>query len=68
MLAEAFENVAPYISHLREIKEFVEENGDKSYEEVQRLIEMRMAEAPPDLATDYRILLNELRKMINTEM
>ncbi len=68
MLTEAFENVAPYLSNLREVKKFVEENSDKSDEELQILLERRIEESPPDLATDYRILLNEIRKMINTEM
>ncbi len=68
MLDEAFENVAPYISNLREIKKFVEDNKNRDIKETMEIIDKRILSSPPDLATDFRILQNELRKMINTEM
>ncbi len=66
MLKEAFESAAPYISNFKEIRRFVEENEGKNLDEVIKLIEKRIDESDTTLSTDYRILLNELRKMINT--
>jgi len=68
MLRELFENVAPYISNLWEIKKFVEENEDKSTEEIIEEIERRIDGSEGTLKTDYRILLNELEKTINNRM
>ncbi len=67
MLAECFENVAPYIDHLGKIKEFVELNKDKSNDEIIRILERRIEEEKGTLRTDYIILLNEVRRRIKRE-
>ncbi len=68
MLKRAFEEVAPYISNLAEIKKFVEENEGKSEDEVIMELENRIASSEGTLKTDYRILLNEFEKTINKRM
>ncbi len=68
MLKEAFENVAPYISNIREVEKFVEEHKDMNDEEVEKILEDKLKNEKGPLSTDFKILLNEIRKMINTEM
>ncbi len=68
MLRDAFESIAPYISNIREIEKFVKENEDKRDEEIEKILEEKINEETGTLKTDFKILLNEMRKMINTEM
>ncbi len=68
MLREAFENVAPYISNLRELKKFVEENENKSQDEILSALEEKVDSSYGTLRTDFRILLNEFGKIINKRM
>jgi len=68
MLKEAFENVAPYISNLRKLKEFVEENENKDEDEILKILEKKVRESQGTLKTDFRILLNEFGKIINKRM
>ncbi len=68
MLRDAFEAVAPYLSNLTEIKKFVESNANIGNEEIINLLEKKVAIEKGTLQTDYRILLNEMRKRINMEM
>ena len=68
MLKEAFENVAPYISNIREVEKFVEEHRDMKDEDVEKILEEKIKNETGTLSTDFKILLNEMRKMINTEM
>ena len=68
MLREAFENVAPYISNLRELKKFVEENENKSQDEILSALEEKVDSSSGTLRTDFRILLNEFGKIINKRM
>ncbi len=68
MLKRAFEEVAPYILNLSEIKKFVEENEDKDEDEIVKELEKRISSSEGTLKTDYRILLNEFEKTINKRM
>ncbi len=68
MLEEAFENVVPYISNLRELKEFVEENKNKSENEILSILKEKVESSQGTLNTDFRILLNEFGKIINKRM
>ncbi len=68
MLREAFENVAPYISNLRELRKFVEENENKNPKEIFDLLEEKINSSSGTLKTDFRILLNEFGKIINNRM
>ena len=68
MLKEAFENVAPYISNLRELKKFVEKNENKSQDEILHILEEKVNGSSGTLKTDFRILLNEFGKIINKRM
>ncbi len=68
MLEEAFENVVPYISNLRELKEFVEENKNKSENEILSILKEKVESSEGTLKTDFRILLNEFGKIINKRM
>ncbi len=68
MLREAFENVAPYLSDIDKIREFVKENEEKDINEVIKDIEERIEMEKGTSKTDFKILLNELRKIINMEM
>ncbi len=67
MLMTCFENVAPYIEHLDEIRKFVEENKDKSSYEIIRILERKVEESTGTIRTDYVILLNEVKRIINRE-
>jgi len=68
MLRRIFEDVAPYISNLSEIKKFVEENEGKKKEEIIEILEKKIANSEGTLKTDYKILLNEFEKTINKRM
>jgi len=68
MLKEAFENVAPYISNLRELKKFVDENEGKDSDEILKILEKKVMDSQGTLKTDFRILLNEFGKIINKRM
>ncbi len=67
MLKRCFENVAPYIEHLNEIKKFVEENENKSRDEIISILEEKVEKSAGTIQTDYIILLNEVRRNINRE-
>ncbi len=68
MLYQAFENVAPYIENINTIRKFVQENEGASVDEVIEKIESHIKNDNGTIVTDFRILLNEIRKMINTEL
>jgi hypothetical protein len=68
MLKRVFEDVAPYISNLSEIKKFVDENEGKGKDEILRILEEKIATTTGTLKTDYKILLNEFEKTINNRM
>jgi len=68
MLYQAFENVAPYIENINTIREFVQENEGANIEAVLEKIESHIKSDNGTIVTDFRILLNEIRKMINTEL
>ncbi len=68
MLREAFENVAPYLSDIEKIREYVKKNEKRDVNEVIEDIEKRLKVEKGTLKTDFKILLNELRKIINMEM
>ncbi len=68
MLRKAFEEVAPYISNLSKIKEFVDENEGRNEEEIIRELRERIDTSEGTLKTDYRILLNEFEKTLNKRM
>ena len=68
MLIEAFENVAPYLSNLEVLHEFADKNNNKSEKEIVIILENMVKNEEGTLKTDFRILLNEVRKRINTEM
>ena len=68
MLKKAFENVAPYLSHINTIREYVENNENRDVKEVIRDIENKIGKERGTMKTDFKILLNELRKIINTEL
>ncbi len=65
MLKEAFENVLPYITNISKVREFVSQNEARDMEEVKRKLEELVETSEGTLKTDYRILLNELEKIIN---
>ncbi len=65
MLRKAFEDAAPYISHLKEIREFVEEFDGRGRDEIVGEIERRIGKSEQPLATDYRILLSKYEEIIN---
>ena len=68
MLYQAFENVAPYLENIDAIREFVQENEEASIDAVIEKIESHIKSDNGTIVTDFRILLNEIRKMINTEL
>lgn len=65
MLRTAFEEVVPYISNIDRIKEFVDENENKSPEEIRGILAKMIESSEGTLRTDFRILLNEFEKTIN---
>jgi len=65
MLKEALENVLPYISNISEVKKFVNENEGKNMEEIRKLLEEAIESSQGTLKTDFKILFNELEKIIN---
>ncbi len=67
MIDKVFEDVAPYISNIKEIREFVEEHRDAGEEELIEILNEKIENSQGTLKTDYRILLNEVSKRINME-
>ncbi len=68
MLRKAFENVAPYLVNIGAVREFVDNNEGKDVEYIISELEKKISTEKGTLVTDYKILLNELKKMINTEL
>jgi hypothetical protein len=65
ILRTAFENVAPHISNLDEIKTLIDDIEEKadSPEMVLRELEAKLDDAEVTLKTDIRILINECRHL-----
>jgi hypothetical protein len=65
ILRTAFENVAPHISNLDEIKTLIDEVDEKtdSLEMVLGELESKLDDAEVTLKTDIRILINECRHL-----
>ena len=68
MLRKAFENVVPYIANIGAVREFVDDNEGKDTGYIINELEKKISTESGTLVTDYKILLNELKKMINTEL
>ncbi len=68
MLREAFENVAPYLANISQVKRFVGEHKDEKFEVIIREIRKKIENSSGTLRTDYQILLDELEKTINKRM
>lgn len=65
ILHNAFENVAPHISNLDEIRTLIDEVEKKadSLEMILRELESKLDDAEVTLKTDIRILINECRHL-----
>ena len=65
ILRTAFENVAPHISNLDEIKTFIDEIEKRvsSPEMILSELESKLDDAEVTLKTDIRILINECRHL-----
>ena len=59
---EVYEEVLPYLSDPREIKEFLERHKESSLEDIIQHIREKMGDSEVGLKTDFRILLNALEK------
>jgi ribosomal protein L12E/L44/L45/RPP1/RPP2 len=61
-LMEIYEEAAPHIAYLQEIKEIVKKLEGKSWEEVIEELREREKRANPTLQTDIKILLKYIEK------
>ncbi len=68
MLRKSFEEVAPYISNLAKIRDFVEKNEKKDPLEILKILREEIDRSEGTLKTDFKILLNEFEKTINNGM
>ncbi len=68
MIEEAFKNVAPYISELNKVREFVEAHRDMPFDEVIAELENEIEKANIPLKTDFKILLTEMERLMRERM
>ena len=61
-LEEVYEEVLPYLSNPREIKDFLDVHKESSLEEIIKDIDKKNEGTEASLKTDFRILLNALEK------
>ena len=61
-LEEVYEEVLPYLSNPKEVKDFLEEHKGHGLEEIIRDLNAKIGEMEASLKTDFRILLNALEK------
>lgn len=63
-LEEVYEEVLPYLTNPREIKDFLNERNELALEYIIKDINEKIAGVEPGLKTDFRILLNALEKAV----
>lgn len=61
-LEEVYEEVLPYLSNPKEVKDFLDEHKEHGLEEIIKDINKKSGEMETSLKTDFRILLNALEK------
>jgi hypothetical protein len=61
-LEEVYEEVLPYLSNPKEVKDFLDGHKESSLEEIIKDINAKIVEMEAGLKTDFRILLNALEK------
>lgn len=61
-LEEVYEEVLPYLSNPKEVKDFLDGHNDHSFEEIIKDINQKIGGMEAGLKTDFRILLNALEK------
>ncbi len=68
MIEEAFKNVAPYISELNKVREFVEAHRNMPFDEVVAELEKEIEKVNIPLKTDFKILLTEMERLRRERM
>ena len=61
---EVYEEVLPYLSNPKKIKDFLDGHKDHALEDVIKDINEKIGRMEPGLRTDFRILLNALEKAV----
>jgi hypothetical protein len=61
-LEEVYEEILPYLSNPKEIKDFLDGHKESSLEDIIKDINVKIGGMEASLKTDFRILLNALGK------
>ena len=61
-LEEVYEEVLPYLSNPKEVKDFLDEHKESRLEDVIKDINGKIGGMETSLKTDFRILINALEK------
>jgi hypothetical protein len=61
-LEEIYEEVLPYLSNPKEVRDFLDEHKESSLEEIIKDINVKIGGIEASLKTDFRILLNAFEK------
>ena len=61
-IEEVYEEVLPYLSNPKEVKDFLDEHKERHLEEIIMDINSKIDGMEASLKTDFRILLNALEK------
>jgi len=61
-LEEVYEEILPYLSNPKNVKDFLDEHKEHNLEEIIKDINKKIGGMEASLKTDFRILMNALEK------